>query len=109
MNEKFEIHLLKNKTMSLHEKIRIIRNAKGLSQESVALELNIDAVNYGRLERGQSKITVDRLERIAKILGVKTVVFFMDETEVNGDELINNHILNEILNEVKIIREEISK
>jgi len=35
------------------------------------MELAIDPVNYGRIERGKTKLTIDRLERIAQILGVE--------------------------------------
>ncbi len=54
--------------MELHERIRKYRELKGLTQEGMGIELGIDSVNYGRIERGKAKITIDRLSRIAEIL-----------------------------------------
>jgi transcriptional regulator with XRE-family HTH domain len=56
--------------LPLIQNIRIIRKQKGISQESVAYDLGIDYSTYGKIERGQIALTVDRLEKIAKILGV---------------------------------------
>jgi len=56
------LHLIQN--------IRTIRKQKGISQESVAYDLGIDYSTYGKIERGQIALTVDRLEKIATILGV---------------------------------------
>lgn len=56
------LHLIQN--------IRNIRKQKGISQESVAYDLGIDYSTYGKIERGQIALTVDRLEKIAKILEV---------------------------------------
>lgn len=48
--------------------IRKIREEKGLSQEYVAHELGINQSTYGKLERENCKISVDRLYKIAEIL-----------------------------------------
>lgn len=56
------LHLIQN--------IRTIRKQKGISQESVAYDLGIDYSTYGKIERGQIALTVDRLDKIAHILGV---------------------------------------
>jgi transcriptional regulator with XRE-family HTH domain len=56
------LHLIQN--------IRTIRKQKGISQESVAYDLGIDYSTYGKIERGQIALTVDRLDKIAKILTV---------------------------------------
>lgn len=54
------------------ENIKNIRRSKGISQESIAYDLGIDYSTYGKIERGQISLTVDRLEKIAKILQVST-------------------------------------
>lgn len=56
---------------SLLKNIRTKRKAVGYSQECVAYELGIDYSTYGKIERGQIILSVDRMERIAKILGVR--------------------------------------
>ncbi len=95
--------------MKINEKIRNIRLSKGYTQEYVAIKMNIDPVNYGRLERGQTKITIDKLEKLSEIFGVKITDFF-DEDEKNNEKE-NTEIITllkkiyktelEILNEIK--------
>ena len=52
-------------------KIRKVREIKGFTQEYVASQLNLSQTYYSKIERDDIKeMTVDRLERIAKILEV---------------------------------------
>lgn len=61
------------------DKIRIARISRGLSQENVAEELGLSIAAYSNIERGKTKVTLSRLETLAKIL--KTEVFtFLDHT-----------------------------
>lgn len=50
--------------------IKAIREAKGLSQESVALVSGIDRSYFGGVERGEHNVAVINLEKIAVALGV---------------------------------------
>ncbi|MDO4782536.1 MAG: helix-turn-helix transcriptional regulator [Capnocytophaga felis] len=56
--------------------IRKIREQKGFSQEYIANELNISQASYARLENEDTKITVERLYQIAKILDTEITDFF---------------------------------
>lgn len=56
--------------MTIGDKIRKVREIKGLKQEWVAGQLGLSVTAYGNLERGESQVTVERLEEIAKILEV---------------------------------------
>jgi transcriptional regulator with XRE-family HTH domain len=53
--------------MSVHEKIRFVRQAKGLSQHEMAEKLGICLNSYGSLERGETDIKWARLEQIAEV------------------------------------------
>lgn len=53
------------------EKIKKIRLQKGYSHEFMALELNISQVAYSKIEKNETKLTVERLFKIAEILEVK--------------------------------------
>lgn len=53
--------------MKINEILREVRKQKGFSQEQVAEYLSIDTSNYGRIERGQSSISIDRIEKLAKL------------------------------------------
>ncbi len=78
--------------MEVIEKIRMLRLSKGYSQEYIASRIGIETVNYGRIERGQAKLTVERLLKICEILEVSPSDLF-DEKQ------------NQVLNYLKKIYE----
>lgn len=49
----------------LYSKIKAIRLEKNLTQEEVAEGLGMTQGNYTRLERGQTQLTIERLQQIA--------------------------------------------
>ena len=53
--------------MSVNEKIRKIREAKDWSQEQMAEKLDMSLNGYAKIERGESKIYLDKLEQIAQV------------------------------------------
>lgn len=86
--------------------IRKARERKGFSQEYMANVLEISQASYARLENEDTKITVDRLKRIAKILEMNIIDFFeVDKISIqtqnntdgafgNGSYIHNLHIEN---------------
>ncbi len=58
--------------MKLGNKIRVFRQIKGYSQEAMAENLGISHTAYAKMERGESKITEEKLLKIANILGINT-------------------------------------
>lgn len=50
------------------EKIKEYRKKKGLSHENMAEELHISQAAYSKIEKSETKLTVDRLYQIANIL-----------------------------------------
>lgn len=71
--------------MSVNEKIRSIREAKGLTQEQVAEKLGICVNSYGDIERGDSDIKLSRLEKIAEVFEIRLSELF----ELNEKSAIN--------------------
>ena len=57
--------------MSVNEKIRLIREAKGLTQEDVAEKLNVSPSVYGDIERGDNDPKLSRLQKIAEIFEIE--------------------------------------
>ena len=51
-------------------KIRMIREMRGLSQENIAEELRISQSAYSQYESNKINISVEMLEKIAKVLDV---------------------------------------
>lgn len=56
--------------MRTHEKIRKLREAKSLTQEYMAHELNISPKTYSRVENGESPLKVEHLLKISELLEV---------------------------------------
>ena len=59
--------------MSVNEKIRKIREAKDWSQEQMAEKLNMSLNGYAKIERGESKIYLDKLEQIAQVFDIDII------------------------------------
>lgn len=57
--------------MSVNEKIKLVREAKGLTQEQVAEKLQMSKNGYGDIERGDSDIKLSKLQKIAEIFGME--------------------------------------
>jgi transcriptional regulator with XRE-family HTH domain len=56
--------------------LRRIRVRKGLSQERLAYDADVDRAYVGLLEREQANPTIDLLDRLAKALSVSVVELF---------------------------------
>ena len=79
--------------MSVNEKIRKIREAKDWSQEQMAEKLNMSLNGYAKIERGETKLNLHKLEQIANIFNIdvleliknddKNVLFFMNDHNTN--------------------------
>ncbi len=56
--------------LTLADRIRELRLAKGLSQEALADVCGLHRTYIGSVERGERNISIDNIERIALSLGV---------------------------------------
>jgi transcriptional regulator with XRE-family HTH domain len=72
--------------MQIGEKIRKIREMKGLKQENIATALGMSVSAYGNLERGDTQLTFEKLEQIAGVLEVplQDIVSMPDELTINN-------------------------
>lgn len=59
--------------MNINEKIRKLRETKAWSQEQMAEKLNMSLNGYAKIERGETKLYLDKLEQIAQILDIDIV------------------------------------
>lgn len=65
---------------SLGENVRRLRQANGWSQESFAVKTSVDRGYMGRIERGETNLTLKQIVRIADSLGVNVhTLFVFDE------------------------------
>jgi transcriptional regulator with XRE-family HTH domain len=56
--------------MTIAQKIRLLRQRKGLSQEEVALKLGISIPALSKIETGITDVNISRIEQIATLFGV---------------------------------------
>jgi transcriptional regulator with XRE-family HTH domain len=56
---------------SLGEAIRILRIEKGLSQEALAVDAELDRSYVGGIERGEHNLTLMNVKKIAYALNIK--------------------------------------
>ncbi len=54
----------------LHENIRLMRENQHLTQEEMADRLHMSTSGYAKIERGETKLYHEKLEKIADIFGV---------------------------------------
>ena len=47
--------------------MKLLRKKHGFSQEDVAINLHIEQNTYSRMERGETKLDVERLQQIASL------------------------------------------
>ncbi len=71
--------------MLINEKIRLLRQQKGLSQAKMARLLNMSKNGYGNIERGQTNLSLTKLKKIAAILDEN----LMELVKGNDKNIIN--------------------
>lgn len=62
------------------ERIRKLREDKNISQEKMALELDLTQSNYGRLEKDDKRLNAPKLEKIAELLQITVSFLFNEQT-----------------------------
>ena len=58
-------------------RLRTLRKARKLSQEEVALRSELDRSYLGKIERGESNVSLVNIHRIAEALGVEAGELFV--------------------------------
>ena len=77
--------------MNIGEKIRCIRHIRGLKQESIAEELNMSVNGYGKIERNEGHVSLERLEQIAKVFGMHVKDILDLDENITHQHLRNQH------------------
>lgn len=57
-------------TKRFGERIKELRNAKGMSQEKFALSIDMDRTYYASVESGKRNISINNIDKIAHGLGI---------------------------------------
>jgi transcriptional regulator with XRE-family HTH domain len=61
-----------------------LRSNRGISQEKLALDAEVDRTRVGEIERGEANTTIDTLTRIASVLGQKLGALIVEAEELSG-------------------------
>ena len=56
--------------MNVNEKIRIMREVRNWTQEKMAETLGISHNGYAKIERGETKLYLEKLNQIAQIFNI---------------------------------------
>jgi transcriptional regulator with XRE-family HTH domain len=92
--------------MEIHDKIKFFRLSKNLTQAYLADQLSIDTGNYSRLERGETKISIDRITKIAEILEIE-LSLLLGDSELENQPKNLHEIMTEILIEIRDINQKL--
>lgn len=69
--------------MGVGYKIKKLRELKNLTQEHMASALDLDQSAYSRIEKGMTKVTHERVVKIAEVLGVEPEdIYAFDESQI---------------------------
>lgn len=63
-------------TKQFGERIKELRNAKGISQEKFALSIDMDRTYYASVESGKRNISLNNIDKIARGLDISLEEFF---------------------------------
>ena len=93
-------------------KIRKVRELRNLTQERVAEQLGMTTSGYSRIERGEVRISIERLEQVANVLGVQPLDLtqFDESVVLTNYGTANDHSFNvvsdkELIDEIKRVYE----
>jgi len=75
------------------KQIKDIRKRKGYSHEYIAHELNISQAAYSKLEKNETKLTVERLFKIAETLETPVA----DLLELNAKHIYNQDLKDQAI------------
>lgn len=62
----------------LGQRIRYLRNEKGISQEKFSLSIDMDRTYYASVESGKRNISINNIQKIANGLGITLEQLFKD-------------------------------
>ncbi|QLB39456.1 helix-turn-helix domain-containing protein [Mannheimia pernigra] len=92
--------------MEYNKKIRVLREIRQWSQEDMAEKLNMSVNGYAKIERGETKLTLNKLEQIANIFNMDALEFMQNAN--NGvyfmmNEVVDNNTVYYGTNEISAI------
>lgn len=95
--------------MKTNEKIRQLREARQWTQEEMASKLAMSTQGYAKIERGDTRSNLDRLEQISEVFGIDIIelLSFGESSQINfsnsnNDSSFNNAFFGSAFNHAEI-------
>lgn len=82
--------------MNIGEKIKKVREGKGLSQKEVALTLAMNPSQYSKIESGKVDPQFSSIERIANALGVDIADIFNSDKNFTTIDSLNKSVVEKV-------------
>lgn len=89
------------------QQLQLLRLEKNLTQEQMSEKLNLSTSAYCKIEYGETDLTLTRLDKIAKVLGISALALFShisknmhsysDNNNENGNAVPNYDDLRELI------------
>lgn len=78
--------------MKTHEKIRILREDRKWTQEDMASKLNMSVQGYSKIERGDTRLNLERLGKISEIFGmdIMELLSYSEKSQIQFNNVSNN-------------------
>lgn len=102
--------------MKVNEKIKFLRETKNWSQEEMASKLGMSTNGYSKIERGETRLTIPKLEQIVEVfdtdilelisLGENKVIYIQDSD--NQSINIINPTSQDLATEISQLKQTIS-
>ncbi|MBS4021404.1 MAG: helix-turn-helix domain-containing protein [Dethiobacter sp.] len=73
-----------SKLFSMGKKIRLVREAKGLTQKQLAITSGLSSGMIAQLESGKVQPSLKTIEKIAATLGVSTCYLILEQADIDG-------------------------
>ena len=79
--------------MKTNEKIRQLRESRQWTQEEMATKLSMSTNGYAKIERGDTRSNLDRLEQISEVFGIDIVelLAYGEDGKINLTNSANNN------------------
>lgn len=98
------------------QKIKRLREEKGITQEAMAVQLDVTQSNYGRLEKDDRRLNVVKLLKIARILDISISALFNENeagsgengSMAQGNKEVYDILVESLRAEIQHLKEEIS-
>lgn len=102
--------------MKVNEKIRFLRESNNLTQDEVAEKLGMSTNGYAKIERGESRLSIQKLEQIVEVfntdilelmsLGEKNIIYFENSESNNSLNIINPNA-QDLISEINLLKQQI--